>query len=81
MKQIYTIMLLVFIMISSSNAGTRYENLTYDYFYGENSNISLNVKETIAKDKLTSPKVLEILTCDKNIAIWLLANDNLKGSL
>ncbi len=81
MKQIFTIILLVSIMISGANAGTRYENLTYDYFYGKNTNISLDVKETIAKDILTSPKVLKILTHDKNIAIWLLANDNLKGSL
>ncbi len=81
MKQTFTTILLLFIMINSANAGTRYENLTYDYFYGKNSNVSLNVKVTIAKDKHTSPKVLEILTHDKHIAIWLLANDNLKNSL
>jgi len=65
-------------MISSANAGTRYSDLTYDYFYGEKSNVSLDVKITIAKDEQTSPEVLEILTHDENIAVWLLANDNFR---
>ena len=78
MRQIFTIILLLSIMISSANAGTRYSDLTYDYFYGEKSNVSLDVKITIAKDEQTSPEVLEILTHDENIAVWLLANDNFR---
>ena len=81
MKQILTTILVVSSMISIANAGDRFSDLNYDYFYGKNSNVSLDVKVTIANDPETSPKVLEILTHDKNIAVWLLAKNNLKKAI
>ncbi len=81
MKQILTTILVVSSMISIANAGDRFSDLNYDYFYGKNSNVSLNVKVTIANDPETSPKVLEILIHDENIAVWLLAKNNLKKAI
>ncbi len=81
MKQFFKAILFVFITINSANADERYGDLTYDYFYGKNSKVSLNVKLVIAQDYKTSPKVLEILTHDKNFAVWLLARDNLNKSI
>ncbi|MCK5110135.1 MAG: hypothetical protein KAQ94_01350 [Arcobacteraceae bacterium] len=89
MKQFFTTILLVFIIITGADAndktvlerGERYGDLTYDYFYGKNSKVSLEVKLVIAQDYQTSPKVLEILTHDKNFAVWLLARDNLSRSI
>jgi len=81
MKQIFTKYLLLLTIISGANAQDRYEDLTYDYFYAKGSTVSLAVKLIIAQDIHTSSKVLNILTHDKNLAVWLLANDNLNNSI
>jgi len=82
MKKILSLIMLVSIAISSVNAqavDNRYSDLTYDYFYGKNSNVSVRVKKVIAGDSKTSIKVLKILaTHDKDIVVWLLANKNLR---
>ena len=78
-KKVLKITLLSLMTLNIANAGDRFENLTYDYFYGDKSNVSLNVKRVIASDPQTSPKVLKILTHDKDIAVWLSAQENLKN--
>ncbi len=73
---------MIFIIINSANAQTnttKYDNLTYNYFYGKNSKVTIDEKISIVSDPKSSRKVLELLTHDNNIAIWLLAKDNLKN--
>jgi hypothetical protein len=88
MKNLRNLIILVSIMISGANAQTdiadsynnnRYADLTYNYFYGKDSDVSVGVRRVIAGDPKSSEKVLQILTNDKDIAVWLLAEDNLKG--
>ena len=80
---------LVFIVISSANAqsditkhyGDRFDDLSYNYFYGKNSKVSVDVKRVIASDPKSSTKVLKILTHDSDVSVWLLAQENLKDLL
>ncbi|MEA1915363.1 MAG: hypothetical protein U9N30_08595 [Campylobacterota bacterium] len=77
-KKISTITLLSLMTLSYAHCNNRFENLTYDYFYSDKSTVSVNVKRVIASDPQTSPKVLKILTHDKDTAVWLSAQENLK---
>ena len=86
LTKLLTTTLFTLITANSINANTtinetidyRYEGLTYDYFYGTNSNVSVNVKRVIASDSKTSPAVLKILTNDTDVAVWLLSKENLE---
>ncbi len=86
-KKLLVSISMIFVIVNSANAqtnttkhnGDKYSNLTYGYFYGKNSKVSLNEKIVIVSDPKSSTKVLELLTHDNNIAIWLLANENLKN--
>ncbi len=87
MKKLLFVTLVTFFAINSANgqnitshtAGDRYNDLTYEYFYGTNSDVSVDVKRVIASDIQTDPKVLEILINDNDVAVWLLAKENLKA--
>ena len=81
MTKLLTTLLLTYLTATTANAGERFSDLTYDYFYGKQSNVSTNVKRVIAADKNTSPKVLEILTLDNDVAVWLTAKENLNKNL
>ena len=78
-SSIIKVILLSAVTLSCANAGDRYADLTYDYFYGTKSHVSTNVKRVIASDPKTSPKVLKILTHDKDTAVWLSAQESLKN--
>ena len=88
-KKILVTISLIFVVINSANAqnntikhnGNRFNDLSYNYFYGKNSKVSVHVKRVIASDPKSSSKVLEILTHDDDVAVWLLAKDNLKNLL
>jgi hypothetical protein len=69
----------LFLITTTASAGERYADLTYNYFYGDKSKISVNVKRVIASDKETSAKVLKYLTQDSDVAVWLSAEANLKN--
>ncbi len=75
MKQIFTKTLLVLALVGAANAGNKFSDLTEDYLY---DNISADVRNEIAKDPKTSPKVLEILAKDTNPTIRANAKKNLK---
>ena len=78
MKKLLTVTVFIFITTIDVNAGTRFQDLTYDYFYGKDSKVSTNVKRVIATDSETSPKVLKILIQDNDVAVWLAAKANLR---
>ncbi len=86
-KKLFLLISIILIVVNSANAqtnitkhyGDKYDNLTYSYFYGKNSKVTIDEKILIASDPKSSAKVLELLTHDSNIAIWLLAKDNLKN--
>jgi hypothetical protein len=80
MKKLSTTILLTYIAATTASAGDRFGDLTYDYFYGKQSNVSTNVKRVIASDKNTAPKVLEILILDNDVAVWLTAKENLNNN-
>lgn len=75
MRQIFTKTLLVLALVATANAGNKFSDLTEDYLY---TNISSDIRNEIAKDPKTSPKVLEILTKDTNPTIRENAKKNLK---
>ncbi len=79
MKKLLTTIVLIFVTTTAANAGERFNGLTYDYFYNTNSSVSVEVKRVIASDKETSAKVLEFLTQDNDVAVWLAAEANLKN--
>ena len=81
MKKLLTTLLLTIIYISTANAGDRFSDLTYDYFYGKNSNVSQDVKRVIANDRDTSPNILKILASDSDLTISSVAKENLENNL
>ena len=89
LKKVIVSISLIFVAINSANAqtnitkhyGDRFDNLSYNYFYGKNSKVSVHVKRVIASDPKSSTKVLKILTHDNDVAVWLLAKENLKNLL
>ncbi len=81
MTKLLTTLLLTYLTTTAATASERFSDLTYDYFYGKQSTVSINVKRVIAADENTSPKVLEILTLDNDVAVWLTAQENLNKNL
>jgi|SaaInlStandDraft_7_1057024.scaffolds.fasta_scaffold227003_1 hypothetical protein len=83
MNNLKILLLSLALMITTSYAkdGDRFNDLTYNYFYGQNSNVSLNVRKVIAEDPLSSKKVLKILAFDSDYSVRLLAKNNLINSL
>lgn len=67
--------------INQQNTRTHFEGLTYNYFYGKKDKVSVSVKRVIASDPQSSIHVLKILKNDKDSAVWLLAEENIKGLL
>ena len=66
MKKGLMIILFVGVLSSVLNAGDKYSDLTAEYFYGKNSNVSVDIRRVVASDSQTSPKVLTILSNDKD---------------
>ena len=81
MTKLLTTLLLTYVAATTVSANERFGDLTYDYFYSKQSNVSIDVKRIIAADKNTAPKVLEILTLDNDVAVWLTAKENLNKNL
>ena len=84
MKKLLTIAVMIFLTTTSAtaanladNSGDRYNDLTFEYFYGKNSTVSDDVKKIIAADTLTSPRVLKILSHDTDKEVSLLAKKSL----
>ncbi len=75
MKRVFTKTLLALALMSTANAGDKYNDLTEDYLY---DNISNDVRNEIAKDPQTAPRILEILAKDTNPTIRANAKNNLK---
>lgn len=85
MRKLLTVILLTTLAINSINAktitehkqGNRYSDLTYNYFYGENAKISVNIKREVASDLKTDPKILRMLIEDNDAIVMILAKENL----
>jgi hypothetical protein len=86
-KKVLVSISMIFVVVNNANAqtsitkhyGDKYDNLSYGYFYGKNSKVSIDEKIVIASDPKSSTKVLELLAHDSNVAVWLLAKENLKN--
>lgn len=76
MKRIFTLVLLSFAVVGTSNASDKFGDLTSEYFYGKNSTVSVDVRRVIAKDPQTAPKVLKILSNDKDSKVRELVKAN-----
>jgi len=83
MTKLLTLLIITFFTITSAQAanttheaGKRFQDLTYNYFFGKN-HVSNDVKKVIASDIQTAPKVLKFLTQDTDKTVRLLAKKNL----
>ena len=74
MKQVLTRVLFGITLISTANAGDKFNELSEEYLYG---NISSEIRKEIAKDPQTSTKILKILAQDTNAEIRKYAKKNL----
>lgn len=76
MKNTLTSILFSIFIVSTASAATKYNDLSENYLV---NNASQKVREVIAKDPLTSSKILEFLTHDSNQHVRELAIKNLKS--
>ncbi len=85
MKKLLTVILLTTLAINSINAkiitehkkGNRYSDLSYNYFYDKNNQISTEIKREVASDLKTDPIILKILLEDNDATVMILAKENL----
>jgi len=87
MRKLLTIIVLTSLAINGANAkiitehkkGSKYGDLTYNYFYGKGTQVSVNIKREVASDLKTDPKILRILMKDTDATVMILAKENLNS--
>jgi ribosomal protein L20 len=83
--KLLTVILLTALAINGANAktitehkkGNRYSDLSYNYFYDKNNQVSIEIKREVASDIKTDPKILRILLEDNDATVMILAQENL----
>ncbi len=68
---------MTFIVLGTANAGDRYNDLTKEYLYGENSTVSVSVRRVIAKDTQTAQSTLKLLLNDTDKVVREYAKKNI----